>query len=300
MKLAQFLIILLFAGGLAEGAVAVSAKKIALGETEVRVNVYENAGASVTFFAPHHNEQIGLAAAKEFVQKNGGRLVEIESYDDRGNPSRHVKFKLNGKTYTIDPNRIYTENGRRCNVPAEIGAAVKAFADELLQTVFAAGGKTLRAGERFVVAVHNNTDVSAKSSNAQSSDLTAVAFLRSQSTRNLAHGAFEAQADGVFLSNTETDEDNFVFLSSPRHIGHFAAHGFNVVVQKQAGKLRSTQCAVDDGSLSVYAAQNALEYICLEADGTNGQARQRRMLEAVYALLNPVAEQSEARTAAAP
>ncbi|MEP6902499.1 MAG: hypothetical protein ABJA66_12160 [Actinomycetota bacterium] len=208
-----------------------------------------------------------------------------------------VKFNYGGKAYLIDPNRIYTDNGRSCNFATEIDAIVKNFADNLLQIILAPDGKSLREGERFIVAVHNNTDVSAKAEAAQNSDLTAVAFIKGQST-NLVHGAFEAQADGVFLSNTETDEDNFIFLSSPAHIGYFAEKGFNVVVQKSAIRLQSKQCAIDDGSLSVYAAQTAVPYICLEADGVSGYLRQRQMLEAIYALLQPAQKQVETVTVA--
>ena len=259
--------------------------KIRLGASEVSVNVYENAGAQVTFFAPHFNEQTGTNLAKEYVARSGGRLIEIESRDGRGNPQRHVKFSYNGKNYAIDPNRIYTENGRGCNVPAEISETVKAFAEEILRMILDADGRSLRANERFIVAVHNNTDVSAKAENAQNADLTAVAFIKAQSTGTIPRGAFEAQADGVFLSNTETDEDNFIFLSTPAYIGHFAEKGFNVVVQKPAAQLRSKQCSVDDGSLSVFSALASIPYICLEADGVSGYARQNRMFEAVYSLL---------------
>jgi len=293
MKLAQifivalmFSIILLIAAN-ANAATVKTTQKLRLGDSEVSVNIYENAGANVTFFAPHHNEQIGLNLAKDYVARNGGRLIEIVSNDDRGNPSRYIKFNSGGKNYSIDPNRIYTENGRSCNVAADVQTTVANFADALLKIMLAPDGKTLREGERFIVAVHNNTDVSQKAQAAQNSDLTAVAFLKAQSTRNLTDGAFEAQADGVFLSNTETDEDNFVFLSTPIFIGHFAERGFNVVVQKSAARLQSKQCSVDDGSLSVYSAQTSVPYICLEADGISGYARQRQMLEAVYALIQP-------------
>jgi len=280
----MFLVVLTLAVN-ANAATVKTTQKLQLGNAEVSVNIYENAGASVTFFAPHHNEQTGLNLAKDFVNRQGGRLIEIESVDERGNPMRYLKFTSNGKNYTVDPNRIYTENGRACNVAADIRETVRSFADELLKIILDADGKTLRNGERFIVAVHNNTDVSAKNAAAQNSDLTAVAFIRAQSTNNLAHGAFEAQADGVFLSNTETDEDNFIFLSSPVHMGYFAEKGFNVVVQKPASKLQSKQCTIDDGSLSVYSGQTAVPYICLEADGTGGMVRQRQMLDAVYALL---------------
>jgi hypothetical protein len=285
MKLAQIFIIILLIAAATEAATVKSTRKLQLGDSEVSVNIYENSGANITFFAPHHNEQIGLNLAKDFVNKNGGRLVEVESADEKGNPMRFIKFNYGEKVYTIDPNRIYTDNGRSCNVTNETDAIVKNFADQLLQILLAPDGKTLRANERFIVAVHNNTDVSAKAANAQTTDLTAVSFIRGQSTDNLIHGAFEAQADGVFLSNTETDEDNFVFLSTPANIGYFAEKGFNVVVQKPSARLQSKLCTVDDGSLSVYSSQTGVSYICLEADGVSGYFRQRQMLEAVYALL---------------
>lgn len=291
MKLAQFFIVaLMFSiifllAASANAATVKTTQKLRLGDSELSVNVYENAGANITFFAPHHNEQIGLNLAKDYVARSGGRLIEIVSTDEKGNPSRYIKFASGGKNYTIDPNRIYTENGRSCNVAADVQGIAASFAEALLKIMLAPDGKTLRANERFIVAVHNNTDVSAKAQAAQNSDLTAVAFLKAQSTNNLTDGAFEMQAGGVFLSNTETDEDNFVFLSTPMYIGHFAEKGFNVVVQKPANALRSAQCKMDDGSLSVYSAQTGVAYICLEADGVSGYARQRQMLEAVYALL---------------
>ena len=305
MKIAQiFIVILMFCIIItltvsASAATVKTTQKLQLGDSRISVNVYENAGAGVTFFAPHHNEQIGLNLAKDFVNKNGGRLIEIESVDEKGSPMRYVKFNYGGKTYSIDPNRIYTDNGRSCNVAGEISETVKNFADNLLQIILAPDGKTLRGTERFIVAVHNNTDVSAKAASAQTGDLTAVAFIKAQSTKNLTHGAFEAQADGVFLSNTETDEDNFIFLSSPQHIGYFAEKGFNVVVQKSAMRLQSKQCTLDDGSLSVYSGQTSIPYICLEADGVTGVSRQRQMLEAVYALLQPDQKQIETAVVAA-
>lgn len=279
-----FLSILLFTI-VADGATRKSTHALRLGETEIRVNVYENTGASVTFFAPHYNEQTAIKTAKEIIDAKGGRLVEIESFDEKGKPDRYLKFKLAGKIYTLDPNRIYTENGRRCNAAGETNAAVRAFAEELLKIILASDGKSLRDGERFIVSVHNNADVSAKAAGTQNKDLTAAAFLKAQSANSLVHGAFQQQADGVFLSNTEDDEDNFVFLSTPFYISHFAERGFNIVVQKAAAKLQSNQCTIDDGSFSVFAAQNAMQYICLEADAVTGAFRQRQMLEAVYQLM---------------
>lgn len=275
----KFFLLVLSVGALA--ATTKLTQKFLLGETEVKINVYEKEGSRVTFVSPHHNEQIARRLAKEFIDKNGGRLVEIESFDERGNPSRYIKFTLNGKSYSIDPNRIFTENGRRCSgFSAEIIPIIKKFAEDFLKIVLSEDAQNLREGERFIVAVHNNTDVDTKDLSAQPNDLTASAFVR---LGNSSHG-FQEQADGVYLSNSEDDADNFIFVSSPKYISYFAEKGFNVVVQKNANKLRSEKCSVDDGSFSVFSAQNNIQYICLEANSLTGAFRQREMFEAVYRL----------------
>ena len=257
-----------------------------LGETTVMVNVYEKPGSKITFFAPHYNEQTGLKLAKEYIERKGGRVVEIQSVDEKGVPSRYLKFVSEGKTYNIDPNRIFTDNGRLCNfITPDIDVTVKAFADNILKTIFINDGKNLREGERVLVAVHNNSDVDGKSDAAKLTDLTAVAFFKGDNTQRFSHGVFSEQANGVFLSNTEDDADNFVFLSDYTYMRHFSEKGFNVIVQKPSASLQSKKCTVDDGSLSVYSGQQNIPYICLEADGVNGSFRQRQMLEAVYQIV---------------
>lgn len=278
-------LLLAIAGSLSVlGATVKTEQKVMLGETEVRINLYENEGSNLTFIAPHYNEQTGSRLAKAYVEKYGGRLVEIESLDAKGSPARYVSFTANGKTYTIDPNRIFTAQGRSCAAGlSEVDALVEAFAANVLKAVFA-NGKNLPANERFLVAIHNNTDVDSKPETAKSGDLTAYAFVKTSLSKELAHGVFQDQADGVYLSNTEDDQDNFIFLSGVKYVSYFAERGFNVVVQKSAAKLSSPKCSVDDGSLSVFSAQQGIPYICLEADAVTGGFRQQQMLEAVYQL----------------
>jgi hypothetical protein len=259
-----------------------------LGATKVKVNVYEKKGSPITFFAPHYNERTGADIAKELIGKKGGRLVEIESVDASGNASRQLSFTLAGKSYAIDPNRIYTENGRACsNVPEEINRTVVNFSEGLLKIVFPENGNKLRAGEKFLVAVHNNGDIDDpnKSASARENDLTAYAFVKYGKGTQFLRGRFQEQSDGAYLSTVEADEDNFFFLSSPAFLSFFAERGFNAIVQKSAAKLHSKNCAVDDGSLSVFSGQQNIPYINVEADAAHGGARQRQMLEAVYELL---------------
>lgn len=276
----------LLAAARAQDSPAKTVKTFKLGETDVKVNVYERAGAAVTLFAPHHNEQGALKAAREAVAARGGRFVEVESFDEVGAPARRLRFRVAGKNYSVDPNRIYTVNGRKClNLPPDAEAAVKAFADELLSLLFAPGGARLREGETLFVAVHNNGDVEKSPLAERDSDLSAVAFVKPLRSRTTFRGAFEESAAGVYLSNTEEDEDNFIIVTEPGLLGPFAARGFNVIVQKPAVQLRATGCSIDDGSLSVHAAFNNIPYVNFEVDINGGAARQRQMLEAVYDLL---------------
>jgi hypothetical protein len=258
-------------------------KTFKLGETDVHVNVYERAGAAVTLFAPHHNEQGALRAGREAVAARGGRFVEVEAFDEAGAPARRLRFRVGAQNYSVDPNRIYTANGRKClNLPVDAEAAVKTFAGELLSLLFAPGGARLREGETLFVAVHNNGDVEKGQAAERDSDLTAVSFVKPLRSRATFRGAFEESAAGVYLSNTEDDEDNFIIVTESRLLGPFAARGFNIIVQKPAAQLRVPGCSVDDGSLSVHAALNNIPYLNLEVDINGGAARQRQMLEAVY------------------
>jgi hypothetical protein len=263
-----------------------------LGESVIKVNVYEKQGAQITFFAPHHNEQIAIKSAKEAITQKGGRLVELESFGQNGKPERLLAFMFKGKSYRVDPNRIFTINGRRCaGLESEVNAEIENFSKRLLAVIFPQNAFLL-GGKRIVVAVHNNTDVDNKNYRQQAGDLTATAFIKNTSVgRNIAPGAYEAQAAGVYLSNAETDPDNFIILSSLRYLGFFAENNFNVVVQKSARQIESSYCSVDDGSLSVYAGQNDIEYICLESDALNGSLRQKQMLAAVYLLLTQNTEE---------
>ena len=269
-----------------------------LGETPIKINVYEKDGSDATFFAPHRSEQTALRLAKEEIAQRGGRLVEIESFDERGNPARRLAFVSAGKSYTLDPNRIFTPNGRRCaGFTGKTDAAVKNFVDELLKIILQSDKDRLPNHRKLVVAVHNNHDFDDKPASGQASDLTATAFVKSVQFRPAWRGAFEAQAAGVYLANDEADADNFIFLSTPRFVGYFAGNNFNVVIQKPYSQLFTDHCGVDDGSLSVYAGQQNIEYVCPEADQANGGSRQKQMFESVYRLLEQSAEYAKAAQA---
>jgi hypothetical protein len=255
----------------AAASVTLNVHNIPLGETSIAVNVYESPTADVTFVALHRNERTSINAAREFIARYGGRLVELAP-DADGKMPRNLEFMIGGSRYSVDPNRIFTPNGRRCAAYATLDAELAAFAEKLVSLA-------LSSERKLIVTLHNNGDVDAKDKSLRAADLTATAFAAS-----VGKTKFADQAAGVFLSNSETDRDNFVFLANSAYLSYFADKGFNVVVQKNASLLASGACSVDDGSLSVYAALNAVDYICLEADAATGGMRQREMIKAVYEL----------------
>lgn len=259
-----------------------------LGETEVRVNIYEKRGARVTFVVPHHNEQTGLQLTKEIIREKGGRLVELVVLNDKGAPTRYLKFNFKGAEYRIDPNRIFTANGRstKCSlVPEDYLPPIQAFAENLLKILLPPNGKRFRRGERVLVAVHNNSDVDEAREDRRNADLTALAFIKGGRPQHPLAGEFHPQTEGVYISNDEPDEDNFFFTSTPRFMSFLSGEGYNVALQKRREKLFDADCRVDDGSLSVYAGQNNIPYINIEADQKNGRERQKQMLATVYKLI---------------
>lgn len=268
-----------------------SVKTFKLGSTDVNVNIYERAGAAVTLFSPHHDEVGARKAALEAVAAHGGRFVEIVSLDGNNNPSRYLHPRIGGVTREIDPNRIYTDHGRKClKLPTADEASVKTFANELLTLLFKPSGTSLSKGETFFVAIHNNSDVEGRGVN-RNTNLSAINYVKPLDSRPLFSGWYAAQAAGVYLSNEEKDEDNYILVTKLSLFDPFAKRGFNVILQKPAEQLHSSDCKgdnederdrADDGSLSIYAALNNILYVNLEADKDSGAKRQRQMLEAVY------------------
>lgn len=271
-----------FAQHVSAAELSKTVKTLMLGETAVNINIYETKNNEITFFAPHYNERPGAETTKKLIAEKGGRLIEIESLDANGNPLRNLRFNFQNESYSVDPNRIFTANGRKCsNFSPETNALISNFAAELLKIIITADHNK----HIPIVAVHNNKDVNDKELSERNQDLTATSFVRP--------GVYDSQVQGVYLSNVEPDADNFIFLSTPEFLAYFAEKDFNVAIQKPSKQLFSENCQIDDGSLSVYFGQKNVPYINLEADIKYGSFRQRQMLETVYLLIEKIKKESE-------
>lgn len=226
-----------------------------LGDTEkdVIVSRYGN-NTDIVMINLHDDERTSVMAAHQVLEHTGGILIRIAN-----DSARNISFTSSDKTYTFDPNRIFTHQGaenslKRFNkdqtVPGTVIKTVRAFADSLLAKIPPETGT--------VIALHNNSE----------SDTTPTLSIYSY-----APGGSEfSEAVQVFI-NYEHDRDDFFYSTSQTLFTKLVVEGFNAILQKQTGM-------TNDGSLSVYMAFQKKAYINVEAQH-NHLEEQVKMIKAL-------------------
>lgn len=225
--------------------------KLTVGETGIDAVVHKGKTDKPLYFNMHDDESTSVEAAKKFVGKTDGKIVELKH-----DGSRLIKFNLKNKQFTIDPNRIFTTLGIKKTLDnygdtsPEAEKAVDEFAKNLITK--------LLANSKEIIALHNNTD-------------------NAYSVKSYEKGGeYEKDAAAVFVKEGN-DIDDFFFVTEQKHFDALKAKGFNVVLQ-------NNKTVTDDGSLSVYCGREKITYINVEAQ--HGHiAEQVKMLEALREVL---------------
>ena len=237
------------------GALTSSTRRLRLGDEAVAVRVWTatvlGGGPSIPVYALnlHDDEQTSVDAALDVVRQRGGRVVELQHSGER-----NVTFRVGGRTYVADPNRMFTPAGRRRTLESLSTAtpaaerALAAFADAVLALYTAD-----RPG--VVVTLHNNTDA----------NYSAASYQRG--------GQYASDAAAVTV-HRRSDPDDFFFVTDADLYRRLVAAGFNAVLQ-------DNRAATDDGSLSVWAARQGVPYVNVEAQHGH-RARQAEMVGALY------------------
>jgi hypothetical protein len=202
--------------------------------------VHEAASPGLTFFNLHDNENTCVLAGLDVIGEYGGRVIELKHSGER-----RITFQLGGIRYEFDPNRMFTEKGRAASlaqfgdVSDEALAAVKAFADEVLLL--------LNFDELDVLVTLHNTDSS--------------------------YTIFNYTAGGIYENDIELanvseamDTNDFFFVTTRVVYDRLSQMDQNVVLQDNVN-------VTDDGSLSVWSAQQDLVYVNVEAQ--NGHRRKQ-------------------------
>jgi hypothetical protein len=205
--------------------------------------------AGVWMVHVHEDENTAVQAATEFLDSSGrGCFVTMKH-----GMGRNISFHIDEVKYTFDPNRIYTENGRKATLSRFGKYSDSAFvAVSQLAELFTS---SFIDGNRLVVALHNNTN---------EGGLTIKSYQKG--------GIYANDASDVFVNKNE-DVDDFFYTTSAQAFQFFKALGFNVLLQNNA-------TVTDDGSLSVYAGLKGMDYINIEAEHGKKE-QQKRMLGAV-------------------
>jgi hypothetical protein len=209
-------------------------RQLRLGETTVDVVISERPGSRQLFCNLHDDENTSVEAGFNILRRFGGRLVELQH-----GGKRDITFRLNGETFAVDPNRIFTTAGvrriltklsRRTTMEAE--HAVERFARDLL-AVYSIEQTDV------VIALHNSTE----------GNYSALSYDKG--------GIFASDAAAVFIKEG-SDPDDFFFVTERAVFDALRQHGYNVVLQ-------DNRQVTDDGSLSVYCGRAGVRYINVEA-----------------------------------
>ncbi len=186
------------------------------------------------FINLHENERTSLDAAKSVLPAyTDYRLVEL-----RYRGQRNLEFKQRGRTFSVDPNRMFTKDGIRLTLERNSDEVrpyavrmVNRHAKKLKRNFFNQAG--------IVIALHNNTEAN-------------------YSVLGYGPGGPDAPDVEELHINPDHDPDNFFYTTDHGFFQYARSKGFNAVLQK-SGNVK------DDGSLSVYCGLRKIPYINIEA-----------------------------------
>jgi hypothetical protein len=202
-----------------------------IGDLDLTLVKYSYNPSGINFLAIHDDEDTGVKAAFQYININGGTIVDCQY-----GSVRNFKFINAEEEFQTDPNSIYT--------PAGIKLGLKKYGlwdDNVIELLGATGKKILKAYSPektpYIFTLHNNAD----------GGFGISSYLRGYD--------LETAADSVHI-NFQMDYDDLVLVTELPLYNLLKKENVNVVLQSQK--------VLDDGSLSVYAMQNKIPYINVE------------------------------------
>jgi hypothetical protein len=246
-------LLFLLKSGIAQTIVA---KQQKLGESMVTIEeaCFGICKRDVVFINVHDNEATSVSAAQSFFQERTGLIVRIVN-----NGERNIRFPMQSGTYSFDPNRVYSEEGRIATlkslsatptITVDAESEVAYFSYDILRTYI--------DSSRFIVALHNNTD----------SNLSILSYKKDQESM--------PNSGKVYVS-PGMDPDDFILTTDTTIFNKLKERNINTVWENNS-------IIKDDGSLSVYAGLHGIPYINVEAQHDHFN-EQLAMLEVVEDIL---------------
>jgi hypothetical protein len=208
------------------------------------------------FFAPHENENVVNQYVIEQIREKGGVFVIL-----RQKGERLIRLNIEQFTVRIDPNRIFTESGRRKNI-AKLNPklrqntyvfhrAMRRSASLAKLILNALGGQD---NSKVWVAIHNNTQGYRGDDKHGIGDISIHLY-----HKKLAAGTGFL----IAVSEPQDDEDDLFFVTEREDYNDMQNNNWNVILQHPQVISKASE---DDGSLSVFAQKNGIRYINIEAE----------------------------------
>lgn len=204
-----------------------------IGETQVNIMYFEGQNMGPLFVNVHENETASIRSALRYIENQGGSLLFIHH---KG--TRRIHYRVGGRRYDVDPNRIFTDEGRWRTLSDGRRADEKG---SLAIAKFARDFVTLLSSQtnELVLTVHNNTPG--------------------------GYGLQSYLPDSIYASDAaqvyhveNIDSDYFFFTTDSMWYDAFQKVGWNAVLQ-------DNRAVTDDGSLSVLCRDWDIPYVNVEA-----------------------------------
>lgn len=231
----------------------------------------------VYWLAVHENEKVANAYVANRVLQSGGLLAVLRQ---RG--ERHVYLNHAGKSYAVDPNRVFTKLGAAATLLTlneDLEADTVAH-DALTTLALKLGAFMLEPMARFgqtpsIIALHNNTPGYDDDGKEGEGTVSIQRYLKKQ------------QGGSAFIAevhvNPAHDEDDLFFITHRSDYEQMKKDNWNILLQHKQVAILADE---DDGSLSVFAEMKGWRYINIEAQRDPDHLEmQCKMVDYVWQLL---------------
>jgi len=226
-----------------------------LGETKITAQIHQNKSARPTMLNVHDDEDTAVDAGKLNILESGGRVIELAHSGER-----LITFALDGKKYSFDPNRIFSEAGIEATLKEhgsysnEAHLEIGNFAEEYLR-------RFALDQEPVIITLHN----------------TVVGIFSVHSF--LKAGYLASNAAAVHVSEQQSKFD-FFYVTEREFFDYLKQLDFNVVLQNNL-------TVTEDGSMSVYFSRKGIPYINIEAEVSHLK-NQVKLLRTARKMVDPL------------
>ncbi|WP_165304978.1 hypothetical protein [Pedobacter sp. SYP-B3415] len=226
--------------------------KLQISDLSLNLVKYSYGGSNVRFLTIHDDEDTGVKAAFDYIQTNGGSIVDCQY-----GSVRNFRFTFETDQYQVDPNAIYTKEG----VKLGLQKYSDIISNRAMKLLMDAGEEILKAynykDHDYFITLHNNAD----------GGFGINSYLKGYD--------LESTADSVHV-NFEMDSDDLIYVTDVRLFNYIKKHNINVILQSKN--------ALNDGSMSVFAQKHNIPYINVEVQHGHRDEHLRLLSFAVEAM----------------